>query len=98
MYWQACQGPPAFHGLLGNPRGHRLTMASTNDGKVIVFCDRCFHYASPHPRKLLRHCRGLPKVSKSFKGRECASSERFYLSRHKHPVSKLRLLFASRVA
>ena len=86
-----CPGPPPFKGLLRDCRGHNLYIASTAVNGVILYCNRCFHYASPHPRNLLRQCRGLPVVSKSFKGRTSQSSEKFYLSRSKHPVSHLRL-------
>ena len=86
-----CPGPPAFGGILADPKGHKLVIASTSDSNVIVFCRCCFHYAAPHPRLLLKPCKGLPIQRKSFKGPFVASSERFYLLRHKHPVSKLRL-------
>ena len=78
-----CQGPPLFKGLLKDPGDHTLWTAAVNDGGVMLFCSVCFHHAAPHPRKLLEPCPG-PVLAQS--------GEKYYLTRRKHPVSKLRLL------
>ena len=83
-----CPGPPAFSGLLQDHRGHELSTAAVSGGGVILFCRKCYHYASPHPRKLSFRCSGRP---------ENRSSEKFYLSRLVHPVGKQRLLHPVRV-
>ena len=77
----ACRGPPLFAGLMKEPRGHSLVVSSC-DNVPFLFCTVCYRYANPFPRKLTRVCPGSG----------CAnSSERFYLVRQRHPVSKLRI-------
>ena len=79
-----CPGPPLFAGLLSSNCGHRLWHAGLQHGGAILYCDVCFHYAAPHPRLLCKPCIG--SAPNSF------SSERFYLRRRLHPITKERLL------
>ena len=86
-----CPGPPAFGNLLSDNDhlGHSLWSAGVKGGGVILFCTRCFHYAAPHPRKLLSSCPGVPCSSKS--------SEMFYLLRRRHPVDRSKLFLPMKV-
>ena len=84
-----CSGSPPFKGLLKDPKGHCLWSAGLRGGGVIIYCTKCYFYASPHPRKLNKPCEGFPPTA--------GSCEEFYLSRRQHPVSKERLLRPSRV-
>ena len=77
-----CQGQQPFASVLAEPRDHRLVVGSFRNGGVILYCSKCFHYANPHPRMLGKKCKGSVDPRRS--------SEHFYLSRHMHPVSKLR--------
>ena len=86
-----CSGPPAFAGLLelGGSNRHDLWSAGIKEGGVLLFCSRCYHYAAPHPRKLLAKCPGQPCSD--------ASSEMFYLKRRRHPISRSRLFMPTKV-
>ena len=75
-----CSGSPPFEGLVCQPNGHVLKSAAVQGGGVFLFCSKCFHYASPHPRKLNSVCLGIP-----------APSEKWYIERRVRPVSRLRL-------
>ena len=88
---KVCQGPPLFGSLLATPGrlGHCLWSAGVSGGGALLYCNRCFHYASPHPRLLMQPCIGT--ISGKF------SSEKYYLLRRRHPVCKSRLLLPCRV-
>ena len=75
--------------LLSIDRGHKLWSASCHGGGTIVYCTRCWHYASAYPRKLLLPC-SRPKLG----FRPCA---KFHLSNRRHPVRHSRLLFPARL-
>ena len=85
-----CRNLP-FVSLLEDSRGHALFHASLRDGGVFVFCKKCFYYACPHPRKLLEPCKPRPKDELE------GSSNRFYIRKGLHPVSKEPLLRPSRL-
>ena len=78
----SCNGPPLFKGLLEDNMGHTLWTAAIEGGGIILYCSKCFYYASPFPGKLARPCTGHPAAF---------SSDMFYLSRRNHPVSFLAL-------
>ena len=86
-----CNGPPAFKNVLNIKGfgGHELWSAGIHGGGVMLFCVKCFHYASPHPRLLLHPCQGRPCPHKS--------SEMFYLKKRRHPVFRTKLLKPMRV-
>ena len=81
---KSCPGPPPFAGLLKDSKGHTLWSAALEGGGVVLYCSKCYHYASPHPRRLRGSCSQVPDVFKP--------SEEFYLRKLVHPVSRLRML------
>ena len=74
--------------VLRNENGHKLWAAKVAGGGNVVFCSRCWHYASAYPRKLLKPC------SPPLRVRPCA---KFHIINRRHPVNHSRLLLASRV-
>ena len=89
---KSCPGPPLFGSLLAKPGhlGHCLWSAGVSGGGAILYCNKCFHYASPHPRLLMQPCVG------THKGK--FSSEKYYILRRRHPVCKSLLLMPLRVS
>ena len=84
-----CIGHRSWSQLLANSEnGHILWSAEVAGGGRIVYCSKCWSYASAFPRNLLRPCRLPPH------GRPC--SQRFLMNR-RHPVCKSPLLRPSRL-
>ena len=79
----SCRTPPGFKGLLEDCRKHELWMSNIAGGGMFLFCAKCYHYASPHPKKLVFECGGKLSAKRS--------SEKHYILRREHPVSHLRL-------
>ena len=77
---EVCHVDPPFAKLIEDPRGHKIHIAILKGGGNFCFCAECFHFAAPHPRKLLAPCRGRPLAY---------SSSRYYILRHTHPTSKV---------
>ena len=86
---KSCLGPPPFAGLLEDSKGHTLWSAALSGGGVVLYCSKCYHYASPHPRRLKGQCSQVPDVFRP--------SEEFYLRKLLHPVSRLRMFRPIRV-
>ena len=81
---KSCVGHPSWAELLHNSaNGHILWVADIANGGRIVYCVKCWSYASAFPRNLLQPCH-IP-----VHGRPC--SQRFLMNR-KHPVSRSSLL------
>ena len=62
----------------GSPRGHRLRLCASYNGRAFVLCKTCYHNVCSHTRKLGRFCAG-PNAGQA--------SDRFYTQRHMHPLS-----------
>ena len=83
-----CIGNTPFDKLLLDPKGHKLHVACVSGGGVFLFCNVCFCYANPHPRRLCEPCGGTDLNN---------SSSRFYIAKGKHPISRKALLCQRRV-
>ena len=70
-----------FEDLLGDPNGHSLWSTCGADGKPLVYCSRCWHYASAFPRCLRDPCSGEGMAR---------GPNKFYLINGLHPISRLR--------
>ena len=70
-----------FCDLLGDPNGHSLWSTCGADGKMLVYCSRCWHYASAIPRCLRDPCSGEGMAR---------GPNKFYLIEGLHPISRLR--------
>ena len=77
----ACKGTSFFDSLLLDHQKHTLFSAQVSDGTPILFCKRCWHYASDHPKQLKVECAGEGTVLKP--------SVKFYLAKGVHPISRL---------
>ena len=78
-----CVGHPSWSKLLLNSsNGHTLWTAEDSAGGRLVYCSKCWSYASAYPRKLLGPC--LPPAH----GRPCV---RPYFLNRRHLVSRSRL-------
>ena len=79
-----CKGTSHLAKLLSDCKGHSLVLATVQGGIPIVWCRKCWCFASFSPKNLGNACLG--KEACDF------SSNKFYLSRFMHPVSKLRIV------
>ena len=86
---RACKRRYPLARILDADNGHHLWCASVAGGGNIVYCSRCWNYASSFPRNLL-----LPCVPPMRGIRPCA---RFYLRNQRHPISHSRFHKTSRV-
>ena len=88
----SCSGNSPISELLSDCKGHSLVLANVQGGIPIVWCRKCWCFASFSPKSLGCACQGDVAC--------VASSNKFYLSRFLHPVSKLRIerpVFLARV-
>ena len=79
-----CLKADPLNAILKSDKGHMLWQATVAGGGTVIYCSRCWHYASSYPRNLLLPCQ--PGV---LKLRPCA---KFHLINRRHPVSCSRLL------
>ena len=75
-----CRGVFPFASLLCGQNGHDLMVGRFADGARIVFCKKCWCYASAYARNLRKQCAGPGRV---------APWAKCYLSSGQHPLSKL---------
>ena len=78
-----CKGVSPMAAVLHADRGHRLWTSNVHGGGEIVYCSKCWGYASAYPRKLLHDCSPVP-LSCSHAIRDCILERR-------HPRSKARI-------
>ena len=76
-----CIGSSPFDRFKSDSKGHCLFFAFC-EGSTIVYCSRCWCFSCAVSRNLSRECRSSSAAN--------YSSNKFYLSRGKHPVSKLK--------
>ena len=84
VIYSKCKGTTPLDEIIRHPRGHALKAALIHGGGTLIFCSKCFYYASPYPRKLMEPCGGKTTVINP--------SAEFYLRKNRHPVTRERLL------
>ena len=87
---KVCRGHASWAEVLqlNSANGHRLWTADNAAGGLVIYCSKCWSYASAFPRNLLRPC-NIPSH-----GRPCSQR---YLVNRRHPTSQTRLLRPNRV-
>ena len=73
----ACSGVFPFADLLCDQRGHSLWVGRFADASCVVYCNKCWCYASSYARNLGKDCGSVCRASRNF------------LLRGQHPLSKL---------
>ena len=75
-----CEGVSFFDSIILEPLGHELWGTRVSEGRPMIYCSLCWHYALSYPRKLDLTCRRGDSTIKP--------SEKFYLMRVQLPTSK----------
>ena len=84
-----CTGVSPLSPIISRDRGHRLWTANVQGGGVLIYCSKCWGYASAYPRKLLHAC--TPIASSR------STRTRTLLLERRHPRSQARLSTPARL-
>ena len=82
-----CNGSSPLAKILQVDNGHVLWSAPLCGGGTIIYCSKCFNYASAYPRNLLLPCAKPAKIV----------GAKYQLKNRRHPVSRSRLLHSARL-
>ena len=84
-----CKGNNPLAPIFDVDNGHRLWASALAGGGSVMYCSKCWRFATAYPRLLLEKC--------TTPERKTISSTRYYLINRRHPVSHSRLLLPARV-
>ena len=86
-----CRSRRSIQKVIDDPKGHRLCITSVlSTWQPLIFCNRCYAYASTNPHLLAHICKGL-RVSRSKTGLFSALTVRARFRNRQHPIDKHRL-------